>query len=713
QCSLSLSRESKGSLLHTPTAYSPTLLPTPLVCAPLPPAMAPMPAPAVALAVLVLLSAVPGYFSDDLNTDAQALQALRSAVGKSALPSWNSSTPTCNWQGVTCESGRVTELRLPGAGLMGTLPSNVLGNLSALRTLSLRYNALTGPIPDDLSRLPELRAIYFQHNSFSGEVPASVFTLKNLVRLDLAGNKFSGEISPDFNKLNRLGTLFLDGNSFTGEIPKLDLPTLSQFNVSYNKLNGSIPRSLRKMPKDSFLGTGLCGGPLGLCPGETALTPAGSPEVQPAGGGAADAGGASSGTKKKLSGGAIAGIAIGCVFGVLLLLALIFLLCRKKSSSSTPATAVEKGRDLQMAPMDMEPKGQNGSAAGNGAHVGAAAAAPAAATSAAVAAAAAAAKTGGATGGSKKLIFFGPMAAAPPFDLEDLLRASAEVLGKGAFGTAYKAVMESGSAVAVKRLKDVDLPEPEFRERIAAIGAVQHELVVPLRAYYFSKDEKLLVYDYMSMGSLSALLHGNRASGRTPLDWETRSAIALAAARGVAHIHSTGPTASHGNIKSSNVLLTKNYEARVSDHGLPTLVGPSFSPTRVSGYRAPEVTDIRRVSQKADVYSFGVLLLELLTGKAPTHAVVNEEGLDLPRWVQSVVREEWTAEVFDQELLRYQNVEEEMVQLLQLAIDCSAQHPDRRPSMSEVAARIDEIRRSSLGDRPATDSAGEGEEPSL
>jgi len=96
------------------------------------------------------------------------------------------------------------------------------------------------------------------------------------------------------------------------------------------------------------------------------------------------------------------------------------------------------------------------------------------------------------------------------FDLEDLLRASAEVLGKGAFGTAYKAVMENGSAVAVKRLKDVDLPEPEFRERIAAIGAVQHELVVPLRAYYFSKDEKLLVYDYMSMGSLSALLHGKK-----------------------------------------------------------------------------------------------------------------------------------------------------------------------------------------------------------
>ena len=128
---------------------------------------------------------------------------------------------------------------------------------------------------------------------------------------------------------------------------------------------------------------------------------------------------------------------------------------------------------------------------------------------------------------------------------------------------------------------------------------------------------------------------------------------------------------------------------------------------------APEYAMDGTVSFMQDVYSFGVLLLELLTGKAPTHAVVNEEGLDLPRWVQSVVREEWTAEVFDQELLRYQNVEEEMVQLLQLAIDCSAQHPDRRPTMAEVVTRIDEICRSSLGARQAADSAGEGDEPSL
>lgn len=181
-----------------------------------------------------------------------------------------------------------------------------------------------------------------------------------------------------------------------------------------------------------------------------------------------------------------------------------------------------------------------------------------------------------------------------------------------------------------------------------------------------------------------------------------RSAIALGAARGIEYLHSQGPNVSHGNIKSSNILLTKSYEARLSDFGLAHLVGPSSTPTRVVGYRAPEVTDPRKVSQKADVYSFGVLLLELLTGKAPTHAILNEEGIDLPRWVQSIVKEEWTSEVFDMELLRYQSVEEEMVQLLQLAIDCAAQYPDNRPSISQVRTRIEEICPSSIGQDSTT-----------
>uniref|UniRef100_A0A803R510 Protein kinase domain-containing protein n=2 Tax=Cannabis sativa TaxID=3483 RepID=A0A803R510_CANSA len=252
-----------------------------------------------------------------------------------------------------------------------------------------------------------------------------------------------------------------------------------------------------------------------------------------------------------------------------------------------------------------------------------------------------------------------------------------------------------GVAVAVKRLKEATVPEKEFREKMEEVGRLNHENLVLLRAYYFSRDEKLLVYDYMPMGSLSALLHGNSGAGRTPLNWETRSGIALGAAYGIEYLHSQGPFSSHGNIKSSNILLTRSYEARVSDFGLAHLASSNSTPHRIDGYRAPEVTDPHKVTLKADVYSFGVLLLELLTGKPPTHSQLNEEGVDLPKWVQSVVREEWTAEVFDLELLRYQNVEEEMVELLQLALECTMQYPDKRPSMAEVTKRIEELCRSS------------------
>ncbi|CAL9059720.1 probable inactive receptor kinase RLK902 [Musa acuminata AAA Group] len=643
---------------------------------------------------ILLLACLPGG-APDLAADAAALLAFREAVGRSALPTWNSSAPgaLCSWQGVACESGRVDELRLPGAGLIGQIPA-ALGNLTALHTLSLRFNALSGPLPPELAGLTELRNLYLQGNDFSGEIPPFVSSLKNLVRLNLAGNKFTGGIPLALNNLSRLGTLYLENNRLTGEIPALDFPNLVQFNVSYNQLNGSIPAKLRSQPATAFLATGLCGGPLGRCPGEISPSPTAE---GPAAGNADGAGENDHSKKKKLSGGAIAGIAIGAAALLLIVLVVLILLCRgKKARSSEAATAGGKQMEMGAAAEPRDKSLGEGGANGNG-----------------VAAAGPAVDAASAAAGGKKLVFFGE-GGTRPFDLEDLLRASAEVLGKGTFGTAYKAVLETGMTVAVKRLKDVNLQETEFREKMEAIGAIDHPNLVPLMAYYFSKDEKLLVYEYMPMGSLSALLHGNRGSGRTPFNWETRTGIALAAARGIEYIHSTGPSAAHGNIKSSNILLTKSYQARVSDHGLALLVGSASATARVAGYRAPEVTDTRKVSQKADVYSFGVLLLELLTGKAPSQAL-NDDGFDLPRWVQSVVKEEWTAEVFDPELLRYQNVEEDMVQLLQLATDCAAQYPDKRPSMPDVVARIEAISKSrslasSYQDQPSIED-GDGMSP--
>lgn len=189
---------------------------------------------------------------------------------------------------------------------------------------------------------------------------------------------------------------------------------------------------------------------------------------------------------------------------------------------------------------------------------------------------------------------------------------------------------------------------------------------------------------------------GNRGSGRTPLDWDSRVKISLGTARGIAHIHSEGGAkCSHGNIKSSNVLLTNDLDGCISDVGLTPLMNFPATLSRTTGYRAPEVAETRKITQKSDVYSFGVVLLEMLTGKVPhqypggnQHDVV----VDLPRWVKSVVREEWTAEVFDVELLRYQNVEEEMVQMLQIALACVTKLPDMRPQMVQVVKMMEEIK---------------------
>ncbi|XP_057752135.1 probable inactive receptor kinase At1g48480 [Arachis stenosperma] len=646
----------------------------------------------VATVLVLVLVAVFPLGKADLASERAALLALRSSVGGRTL-FWNATNQSpCNWAGVQCEQGQVVELHLPAVALSGRIPAGIFGNLTHLRTLSLRFNALTGPLPADLASCINLRNLYLQRNLLSGEIPELLFRLPDLVRLNLGFNNFSGGVPAEFNKLSRLRTLYLQNNQLSGPIPQLSLPDLEQFNVSNNFLNGSVPDKLQKFPQDSFLGNSLCGRPLKLCPGDDASASSPSGDIP------------NNKTKKKnkLSGGAIAGIVIGSVVCLLLLVFALILLCRKKSSKKTSAVEVatvkhpepELPGDKPVDELENGPGPHSNGAHENGYTVAAAAAAAMATGNGNKAEA-----NGGGGSGAKKLVFFGNSAtagAARPFDLEDLLRASAEVLGKGTFGTAYKAVLEAGPVVAVKRLKDVTISEKEFKEKIEIVGAMDHENLVPLRAYYFSRDEKLLVYDYMPIGSLSALLHGNKGAGRTPLNWEIRSGIALGAARGIEYLHSQGTNVSHGNIKSSNILLTKSYDARVSDFGLAHLVGPSSTPNRVAGYRAPEVTDPRKVSQKADVYSFGVLLLELLTGKAPTHAILNEEGVDLPRWVQSVVREEWTSEVFDLELLRYQNVEEEMVQLLQLAVDCAAPYPDKRPSMSQVVQSIEELRRSSL-----------------
>ncbi|CAM0885289.1 unnamed protein product [Alopecurus aequalis] len=297
----------------------------------------------------------------------------------------------------------------------------------------------------------------------------------------------------------------------------------------------------------------------------------------------------------------------------------------------------------------------------------------------------------------QKLRIFSSGSAETTLQLEvkDLFSAEAEVLGKGAVGKTYRVEPLSGPMLAVKRLKYVNLPKNEFKRRVSAISAIQNEHIAPLRGYYFSRDEKLLLYDHMPMGSVAAALHGEQGSS-TRLDWKQRLAISLAVARGVASIHSVRPSSSHGNIKSSNILLTGTHEACVSEHGLKTLVG--WFP-KGSGYHAPELADSLLASQEADVYSFGILLLEMLTGKAPGDST-KPEYVDLRGWVWTRVNlADHRCMEFDVDLRQQQKAgaQKGMSQLLWLAMDCSVPNAKFRPMMSDVVRRIENIQQSDPG----------------
>ncbi|XP_075088492.1 putative inactive receptor kinase At5g58300 [Nicotiana tabacum] len=609
----------------------------------------------------------------DLSSDRQALLDFASAVPHLRKFTWNTNSSICTWHGASCNSDetRVVALRLPAIGLYGPIPENTIGRLDALTTLSLHSNRLKGNLPSDITSLPSLRFIFLQENQLSGEIPSSLSSQLNFI--DLSFNSFSGEIPTTVQNLTSLTGLNLQNNLLTGSIPNVNLPRLRQLNMSNNQLNGSIPRSLAKFPASSFQGNSLlCGPPLTRCP-SFAPSPSPFPSLPPLSPIPPSRVLPSSPTipeklkgKKSLSTGVIIGIVAGGIGGILGLAVLIFLCCMKRYYTTR---GVQERKDFNGGGSPKQPEDFS---------------------------------SGVQAAEKNKLVFFG--GCSFNFDLEDLLRASAEVLGKGSYGTTYKAILEEGTTVVVKRLKEVVVGKREFEQQMEIIGTVaQHGNVVALRAYYFSKDEKLLIYDHVPGGSLSTRMHGNRELGRT-LDWESRLRIAHGAASGIAHIHSVaGGKLIHGNIRSSNVLLTHDNSGCISDVGLTPLMGSPTIPSRSAGYRAPEVIETRKCTQKSDVYSFGVLLLELLTGKAPVQPPGHDEVVDLPRWVQSVVREEWTAEVFDAELIKFQNIQDEMVQMLQIAMACVAKVPETRPDMNQVVQMIEDIQQSDSGNRPSSE----------
>ncbi|CAI9088901.1 OLC1v1023355C1 [Oldenlandia corymbosa var. corymbosa] len=271
-----------------------------------------------------------------------------------------------------------------------------------------------------------------------------------------------------------------------------------------------------------------------------------------------------------------------------------------------------------------------------------------------------------------------------------------DIIGSGGYGTVYKLTINESTSFAVKRLNRVSAEQDRgFERELEAMGDIKHRNIVTLHGYYTAPHYNLLIYELMPAGSLDELLHG-KSSNKMVLDWPSRYKIAVGAARGLAYLHHDCiPHIIHRDIKTSNILLDQNLEARISDFGLATLMEPNK--THVStlvagtfGYLAPEYFDTGRATIKGDVYSFGVVLLELLTGKKPTNETFIEEGTKLVTWVKTVVQEKREGYVIDSRLEDFHG--DEINQVFNIALMCLEPEPAQRPTMSEVVKMLELIK---------------------
>ncbi|XP_013629429.1 PREDICTED: leucine-rich repeat receptor-like serine/threonine-protein kinase BAM3 [Brassica oleracea var. oleracea] len=273
------------------------------------------------------------------------------------------------------------------------------------------------------------------------------------------------------------------------------------------------------------------------------------------------------------------------------------------------------------------------------------------------------------------------------------------VIGKGGAGIVYKGLMPNGEEVAVKKLLTIrkgSSHDNGLSAEIQTLGRIRHRNIVRLLAFCSNKDVNLLVYEYMPNGSLGEALHGKAG---VFLKWETRLQIALEAAKGLCYLHhDCSPLIIHRDVKSNNILLGPDFEAHVADFGLAKFMmqddGASECMSSVAGsygYIAPEYAYTLRIDEKSDVYSFGVVLLELITGRKPVDKF-GEEGIDIVQWskIQTNCNKQGVVKIIDQ---RLSNVPlGEAMELFFVAMLCVHEHSVERPTMREVVQMISQAK---------------------
>lgn len=530
---------------------------------------------------------------------------------------------------------------LKGYGLFSVcLPGSNIRSTQISGYLQLSGNQLSGSLPVQIGEMLNFSMVHLGKNLFDGELPSAIGQLP-LVVLNISDNVFSGEIPMQIGNLKCLMNLDLSYNNFSGAFPTSlnNLSDLSKFNISYNPyISGVIPATgqLATFEKWSFLGD-----PLLRLPVFIDNTTNGAPGRMHV-----------ANKNPKAIGAFLVVLALILAFLVCGLMTLIVCLL-VKSPIDSPGYLLQGLKD------------HHGLASSSGA-------------------------SSPWMSNTIKVIRLDKTA----FTHSDIVKATRSfsddrIIGRGGSGTVYRGVLPDGREVAVKKLQTEGMDgEREFRAEMEVLSGNgfgwPHPNLVPLYGWCLDGSDKLLVYEYMEGGSLEDLI-----TDRISLNWRRRLEAAIDVARALVFLHhECYPSIVHRDVKASNVLLDKNGRARVTDFGLARVVdaGGSHVSTMVAGtvgYVAPEYGQTWQATTKGDVYSYGVLAMELATGR---RAVDGGEEC-LVEWAKRVMGDRRSNNIPVALLVSgLADGAERMSELLRVGIWCTAESPHCRPNMKEVLA---------------------------
>lgn len=528
----------------------------------------------------------------------------------------------------------------------GSVPS-ALSLLSSLQSIDFSFNHLSGPLPPSIGRLRQLTKLNVKSNFLSGLIPSELGACKRLSSLDLSSNSFFGPIPSSLGQISTLSvSLNISCNALSGPIPQefSQLFALGALDMSHNKLSGSLD-VLGKMGSLVSLNISynLFTGPLPntyIFTSMSANNYIGNPGLCVPSCFANNVA-AVNGSKER--GRAILGVLFGTV-GLMVVVGSLLLCGLIKNS----AARVHEP-DNMVWPWELTP--------------------------------------------FQKL----------SFTVEDVVEKMVDnnIIGKGCSGVVYKAEMSGGEMIAVKQMKAMKATRESnqrdfFTTEVEALRGIRHNNIVRLLGVCTNHQVNLLLYDYMQNGSLGEYIHEKKGM----LDWESRYKIALGAAQGLAYLHhDCVPPILHRDIKANNILLGARLEPYLADFGLAKFVVNSSYPQTVVagsyGYIAPEYAYTLSITDKSDVYSYGVVLLEILTGKRPVESsVADEGGRHVIDWVHEMRHcHHDVAEILDPRLRGMPDpFIKEMLHTLGIAMECVHPLPAERPTMRHVVSLLVGIR---------------------